>query len=66
MKGVYKQTGHVALNQEDYESLLDHQEYILSNGIAMELDITPTIKRKKTKKTKTKKNTKKSRKSLRV
>ena len=25
MKGVYKQTGHVALNQEDYESLLDHQ-----------------------------------------
>ena len=66
MKGVYKQTGHVALNQEDYESLLDHQEYILSNGIAMELNITPVIKRKKTKKTKTKRNTKKSRKTIRV
>ena len=40
MKGVYKQTGRVALNQEDYESLVEHQEYVLSNGIAMELDLS--------------------------
>ena len=48
MKGIYKQTGRVALNQEDYESLLDHQEYIMSNGIAMELELAKPRANKKT------------------
>ena len=50
MKGVYKQTGRVALNQEDYESLVEHQEYVLSNGIAMELDLSNKGKSKTMKK----------------